>query len=253
MAQTTTNGDPRIAVVESDEDVLRGFDCVSKAFGNQVKDAIFIANNPGWDTVAGKFQCAARLVHRWKTATSENKDGQPNTIFLKATAPDPKRGEDRVVGLAIWMQCSMVDGYGDKPVENLGEAVDLEDIYPGNKAEQEYLTRLDRSFHAQRNKLIKEKANDQVPAVMILDVCVVDPEFQGRGIAKQLVQWGIDEAKKRGDLELITEGSAMGRKQYQKLGFVPQGEDIVYDVPEEFKDRESTLPPNVFMRTRPPV
>lgn len=253
MAQATTNGDPRIAVVENDEDVLRGFDCVSKGFGKQVNDTMWIAHNPGWDTVAGKFQCAARMAHRWKTATSENKDGQPNTVFLKATAADPKRGEDRVVAMAIWMQCSMVDGWGDKPVEDLAEAMDLEDVYPGDKAEQEYISRLDRSFHGPRIDLIKEKANDDVPAVFALDLCVVDPEFQGRGIAKQLVQWGIDEAKKRGDLELVTEGSTMGRKQYQKLGFVPQSGDIKYDVAEKFKDREPSLPSNVFMRTRPPA
>lgn len=250
MAEAITNKDLRIEVIDSDEDVLRGFDCACKGFGKQTQDGIFAAFNPGWDTVAGKFQCAARMVHRWKTSTSENKDGQPNTVFLKAIMPDPKNsGEDRIVGFAIWVQSSAVEGFGDKPVDNLGDVLDLEDLYPGNKAEQEFLSRLDRSFHNQRVTLIKSKAKDETPAVFILDLCVVDPDFQRRGIAKQLTQWGIDEAKRRGDLELITEASTMGRFVYQQLGFQQEGPEIEYDVPEEFKDR--SLPSNVFLRTRP--
>jgi predicted N-acetyltransferase YhbS len=30
---------------------------------------------------------------------------------------------------------------------------------------------------------------------MILGMCAVDPDHQGKGIAKALVQWGLDEAK----------------------------------------------------------
>lgn len=77
----------------------------------------------------------------------------------------------------------------------------------------------------------------------------MDPEFQRRGIAGKLVAWGLEEAERRGGLECTTEASPMGRVVYGRLGFGAEGsgEDLVYVVDDEFKDRDK--PEILFMRT----
>ncbi|KLU91281.1 hypothetical protein MAPG_09802 [Magnaporthiopsis poae ATCC 64411] len=77
------------------------------------------------------------------------------------------------------------------------------------------------------------------------------PEDWGAaGLARALVQWGLDEAQRRGGIECITEASSMGRKVYLQMGFRQEGGEMAYLVDDEFKDRK--LPSNVFLRTRPP-
>lgn len=243
------NSDVLVELVEQPQDIEQGFECICATFGHQTHDGAWIANNPGWDTVDGKARGAARMVDRWRNAT-KNKNGELNTIFLKATVPNTQNNEQRiVVGLAIWLQASIVPGYGDAPPEDLGTAVDLEAIYPGNEKEQRYLRQLDYSLHRQRIELVKEKATELPPAVMALDLCVVDPNHQRKGIAKRLVEWGLEEAKRRGGLEAITEASTMGRTVYAKLGFHQEGPEIVYNTDAEFEDRDK--PSNIFMRTCP--
>lgn len=244
------NAKPHNAVIEpmtAPGDVVDGFDVICATFGRQTHDAMWMAFNPGWDTTEGKQACAQRMVKRWEGVTKD-RNGDPNTVFLKATVPTDQEGaRSRVVGFAVWVQLSVVEGYGDKPVEDLGTAMDLDELYPGNEAEQDYLRKLDRSFHGKRTEVVKAKASSSLPAVYALDLCVVDPEYQGRGIAKELVRWGIAEAERRGGLELVTEGSIMGRRVYEKLGFKPQWPEIEYEVDPQFAAR--SRPSNVFMRT----
>lgn len=244
---TSNPSDLRIELITSAEDIVASFDCTCKTFGSQTHDGIWIAMNPGWDTPEGKAKGAQRMVQRWSAVARDN-NGELNTMFLKATLPDAQRQGERVlVGVAIWVQASAVEGHGDVPAEDLRTVMDLEAVYPGNEAEQRYACQLDRSLHRRRIEVVKEKATASPPAVMVLDLCVVDPAFQGKGIAKKLVQWGLDEAQRRGGLEAILEASSMGRHVYAKLGFQQEGE-IEYDVDAEFADRER--PSNVFMRTQ---
>lgn len=197
--------------------------------------------SPGWDTPKGQEEGAAKLVKRWKSATT-NRDGDLNTIFLKATLPEGEKR--RVVGMAIWVQASFVEGFGDVPSDDLGSGLDgLEPV------EQRFATQMFRSLWKRRIEYTKEKKTANPPAIFVLDMCAVDPAFQRRGIAGKLVQWGLNEAKRRGDMECITEASSMGRQVYERLGFRSEGMgDIIYVVDEEFKRRDK--PPNVFMRTK---
>ncbi|KPM39694.1 hypothetical protein AK830_g6871 [Neonectria ditissima] len=237
--------DLRIELITNAEDIAASFDCTCKTFGSQTHDGIWIAMNPGWDTPEGRAKGIQRMAQRW-AAVARDDDGELNTMFLKATLPDPQRsGERALVGVAIWVQASTIQGRGDIPAEDLRTAMDLEAVYPGNEAEQRYACQLDRSLHRRRIEVIREKATASPPAVMVLDLCVVDPAFQGRGIAKKLVQWGLDEARRRGGLEAVLEASSMGRHVYAKLGF-RQEMEIEYHVDAEFADRDR--PSNVFMR-----
>ncbi|RSM05922.1 hypothetical protein CEP52_006012 [Fusarium oligoseptatum] len=237
--------DIQVEPVTNAQDFTEAFACIAAAFGRQTRDGIWIAMNPGWDTPAGEAAGVKRLIDRW-SSTTRNRDGDLNTVFLKATLPNSD-GRRVIAGFAIWQQCSVVEGYGDPQPEDFSKVMDLETLYPGNKAEQRYLVQLDSSLHGRRIEVIKEKATASPPAVMVFDLCVVDPAHQRKGIAQRLVQWGLDEAKRRGGLEAITEASSMGRKAYIKMGFQPEGDEMVYHVDPEFKDRD--LPSNLFMRT----
>ena len=238
--------DVLIEVIDNEQDFTTAFAIISKCFGHQTNDAFWQAMNPGWNTSKGAAAGTSRMVKRWQSVTN-NKSGEPNTVHLKATVPDPQNPGQRIIaGIAIWAQHSMIDGMGDKPSTDINTAADLEELYPGNEAEQRFLRQCFASFVSQRVKTLEEKATTSSPATFSLDLCVVDPDFQRRGIANKLVEWGLEEARKRGGLESTTEGSAMGRFVYQKLGFEPV-EEVVYHVDPEFQDRK--LPPNLFMRT----
>ncbi|KAK2598383.1 hypothetical protein N8I77_011803 [Diaporthe amygdali] len=236
-----------IEIINQAEDFTDAFESAAKCFGSQINDAVWTAMNPGWNTAEGKVAGASRLADRWKS-TTETKDGNPNTVFLKATLPEPQHADRRIlVGFAIWAQLSVVEGYGDKPSTDLSKSVDLEALYPGNTSEQRFLSQAFASLVKQRVDTVQSKAGADPPATFVLDLCVVDPAFQRRGIALKLVQWGIEEAKRRGGLEATTEASLMGRHVYAKLGFKPVA-DVEYRVDEDLiKGR--TLPPNLFMRT----
>lgn len=239
----------QIQVIDAAADIVAGFRCARDTFGHQVHDGIWTAANPGWDTEEGEARCAGRLSARFRAVTRDN-NGQPNTIFLKATIADASEpGDQKLVGFAIWQQVSVVEGYGDKPVEDMSTTTNMEELYPGQPDEQAYLVALDRSLHGQRVQLAKAKAGASPPAIFVLDLCCVFPEYQGNGIAQKLVLWGLEEAKKRNNTEAATEASSMGRHAYAKLGFVQEGPEVAYDVPEKFKHRP--LPSNIFMRTQP--
>lgn len=250
MGTRLTDDEPWIEVIDQPEDVVKGFDCCCKAFGEQIHDAIWIAMNPEWnlDGPEGRPRAAARMVEQWRRITYDSR-GYANTIFLKATLPDAtEKGQRIFAGLAIWVQLSMVEGRGERPSDDLRSDLDLNALYPGNYTEQRYLCQVYRSFAKRRVEVVKEKAVSQSPALMHLQLCVVDPSYQRMGIASRLVQWGLDEAQRRGGLEAITEASSMGRHAYARLGFHDEGGlDIEYKVDNEFLSRDR--PPNLFMRT----
>ncbi|KAF1995059.1 hypothetical protein P154DRAFT_359261 [Amniculicola lignicola CBS 123094] len=237
------NSKVTIAPVASEEDFAQGFYSVCEAFGRQIRDAVWIILYPEWDTPAGQEKGTAGFVKRWKNTTI-NKHGDPNTIFLKATVTNDK-GEKRIVGMATWQQASVVEGWGDVPSEDLGDSVDGLD-----EKEKRFSNQALRSLWKRRVEYTKDKAvtDPESPAIFVLDMCAVDPAFQRRGIAGKLVEYGLEEAKRR-CLEATTEASVMGRMVYQKLGFKAEGDgkDIEFVVDEEFKGR--ALPPNLFMRT----
>lgn len=239
--------DLRIELIEDPANFPSVYELLCATFGRQTGDGFFAAASPGWDTPEGHVRGAKRMEDRWRRATKD-RNGKLNTVFLKATIDD---GNERVIaGAAVWVQASAVAGHGDPPVDDLSKATDLEKLHPGNPALQKLLCQLDQSLHRPRNALVKKIATESNPSLFVLDLCVVHPTYQGRGIAKKLVQWGLEEAKARGDIECVTEGSAMGRHVYFKLGFEQDGPEIEWFADEPYKDYN--FPSNIFMRTRLP-
>ncbi|KAK5045542.1 hypothetical protein LTR84_009160 [Exophiala bonariae] len=225
--------------VKDPEDFQTCFECLAEAFGRQADDNLWISTNPGWDTPEGARKNAERMIDHWRKSDS-------NTLHLKATIPDDQNpASRRIVGFAIWSQISMVPGQGQKPKE--WKPSDFEMHHPDDERERRYASQMLNSLQSQRRAYMLERANKSPPYVMALDICAVHPSYQRRGIASKLVQWGLGEAKRRGDLEAITEGSVRGRHVYQKLGFSADGPEIEYQLDEEFANRIS--PSNLFMRT----
>jgi GNAT superfamily N-acetyltransferase len=244
----TDNLDIRIEHVDKPEDLVQAFDCLCATFGRQVQDGCWMAMNPGWDTPQGRVEGSQRMIERWQ-GVKKTAAGDPTTVFLKATVPDPHNSAERlVVGMAIWLQASLVEGQGEVPKPSSKFAKELEARFPDDEPLRRFLAQVVAGLYGPRMRLLEEKSKTSQPAVFALDCCIVDPAYQRKGIAKDFVLWGLEEAKRRGDLELVTEGSRMGRKQYAKLGFVGV-EEVEYTVDEEFAGR--SLPPNLFMRTRP--
>lgn len=236
----------RIALIEKAEELTQAFDCAAAAFGRQTKDGIWMAMSPGWDTPKGRTNAITRSIRRWEKTTTDN-NGRPNTMHLKAALLDDN-GLEQVVGLAVWLQVSAVEGHGDVVPNEMMMQENARGLYPDNETEQRYLFQLDRSLHQRRGEVVQSKATMSQPSAMVLDFCVVHPSQQGRGIAKAMVQWGLEEAQRRGGLEAITEASSMGRRVYEKLGFCEEGSEIEYTVDTEFADR--VRPSNIFMRTQ---
>ncbi|KAH7384990.1 hypothetical protein BKA64DRAFT_681910 [Cadophora sp. MPI-SDFR-AT-0126] len=237
----------RVQPITNADDFSRCFAIAAAAFGSQTADGIWTAFNPGWDTPEGGISGAGRLQSRW-ASRKFTEAGNPNVVFLKATIPDPSSPEwDVIAGVAIWVQLSTVEGFGDVPKSDLVESLQLNTLYPGDESSQKFLCQAMKSLTKRRKEVVKEAAKRDPPAIMALDLCAVDPAYQRRGVAGELVQWGLNEAKRRGGLEAVTEASRKGRSVYARLGFRQEGEEIDYVLDEEFNER--AMPSNIFMRT----
>ena len=258
------NAELRIEVVQDPKDLHGIYDVQCDAFGRQTDDAFWCLMNPGWDTPEGKALAMSLLEGRFNS-TTKDRNGHPNAVFVKATLPRSDGSDLRdIIGFAIWVQFSAFPGneFGDLPVEDLAKVMDLGKLYPGNETQQKLCARLDACLHRQRTQVIKDKAQaaeaarqrgEEPPStsVFALDICAVSSAAQGKGAGKALVQWGINEARARGDLECVVEASPMGRRVYEKFGFRQVGGFIHYEVEPHLADRFQDT--NVFMRTRPEV
>jgi len=245
MADPQPTSQVRVEPITNADDFSRCFAIAAAAFGTQTADGIWTTFNPGWDSPEGGVAGAGRLQSRW-ASRKFTEAGNPNVVFLKATIPD-QSGKEAIAGMAIWVQLSTVEGYGDVSKMDLVESLQLNTLYPDDESSQKFLCQVIKSLTRQRKEVVKEAASRDPPAIMALDLCAVDPAFQRKGVAGELVQWGLNEAKKRGGLEAVTEASKKGRSVYARLGFKQEGEEIDYVLDEEFKER--VMPSNIFMRT----
>ena len=237
----------KISVIKDATDMPGCFAVTYACFAVQVPDAIIHALNPGVETPEGYQRAVDRNVAKFKSSTDVDKFGRPTTTHLKATALDPD-GKERIVGYAIWVQMSSVEGYGDMPTTDWVKVMKLDEKYPDDIVEQEYVAKLFTSLNRQRHELCEKQKTAEPPSIFALDLCVVHPEYQRRGIASRLVQWGLDEADRRGGMVSCMEASTMGRLAYEKLGFTREGPEMSYGV-DGAKFAQRGMPSNIFMRT----
>lgn len=57
----------------------------------------------------------------------------------------------------------------------------------------------------------------------------VRPQYRGKGLGSKIVNWLIDEAKKRTVTKIYLETSQSGHKMYKSLGFVDMKDMMIYN------------------------
>ncbi|KAL1645072.1 hypothetical protein SLS61_008505 [Didymella pomorum] len=78
--------------------------------------------------------------------------------------------------------------------------------------------------HQRDDKVRKEMLGDEKHWYLAL--LLTWPEWQGRGVGRRLLDWGIERADKE-DTVMYLETSAKGKNVYEHVGFVVQGEGKV--------------------------
>jgi hypothetical protein len=175
----------KIEPISSTEDFGRLSDIAANAFARQAKDGVWVILHPGWDTRKVRENAISANIKRW-SSIRKDRSGDLNTIFLKATVPrQDETDKEDIAGVAVCAQASMVDGYGDTPTTDIDKIMVVKALYPGNVAKQEYLRQPLSSFHERRVEIKNEIAWSSSPALMIPDLCAVDPAFQRLGVATE--------------------------------------------------------------------
>ena len=196
MASDGTTGqqsEVTVSLISDPEDFKPIYRLVSEAFGRQAADAIWTSMQPTWDTPEGQAAGATKLAGQLAN-TKTNNAGQPNVLFVKGVIG----GE--IAGFAIWQQLSAVEGFGDQPKKgpDMEAALSLETLYPDDEPMRRWLLQVFKSFYQRRDAVLDEKRaayeagkTDKPPAVFYLAMCAVDPKFQRRGVAAEMVKFGI--------------------------------------------------------------
>lgn len=249
-----------VSPITDPSDFSAAYDITAAAFGRQTNDAVWQALKPDWDQPLARANLIARDIKGFEASllptAKSPRTGLPNRVYLKATYTDPATGVSTIAGVAIWSQLSFVEGWGEPPNPELPGADDgllVAELQPDEATAQRKIALAKQVFASLmtlRTELIREIAEtkkETTPAVFALDLCAVHPDFQKRGLASRLVQWGIDDAREnREGIEPVLEASVMGRSVYKRLGFQGVAE-AVYLVDEDVLEGK-VLPSNLFMR-----
>lgn len=232
----------RIELIKDENEMKDYFLCQYETFGMQTKDGFWASMNPNFETEEGRERSIEGVKKRFQKSSAHN--GVGHSWFLKAIVKDLETGKETIGGIATWTEMMQ----SRNPVPTEFDQTILKKMYPENEKEQRFAQQMFQSFVKRRGELVKE-AGKEGRSVMVLDICVVRPNFQRRGLASLLVKWGLRKAEELGQdgqsIECITEASSMGKPVYLKLGFQPEME-LEFKVDEEFKDRQR--PPNTILR-----
>ncbi|KPI37068.1 uncharacterized protein AB675_3622 [Cyphellophora attinorum] len=175
------------------------FAVTAAAFGGQTNDAFWTSIYPGWDTPEGSARGAERMKAGWRNM-QHDKDGRPFTVMLQASTPTPDEQGRRIVGVAIWCQYSVVDGWGVKPLEgsidHIREKMGLAELYPDDEDRQRYVARGWQCLTADRCKAIQEASTREIPATFVLDILAVHPDARSEVL---LGDWRAGDSRKLTD------------------------------------------------------
>ncbi|KAI8941594.1 hypothetical protein NX059_002809 [Plenodomus lindquistii] len=117
----------------------------------------------------------------------------PNTVVLAATRPDAN-GEEKVAGIAVWERQGEDDGA--KRVKagwvDYGAFPPLPSTH--NRAlDPTKRNVLDESMPFSAHLWAGDRSNN-----WYLSLCGIHPEYQGKGVGKELVAWGQEKARQEG-------------------------------------------------------
>jgi GNAT superfamily N-acetyltransferase len=160
---------------------------------------------------------------------AKNPQEEPTEKAFSFKAVDTTTGE--IVGVSRWTIF-----YQDEPVTKTIEEEARESMLPAlpqvrTKALYAFRMCLER-IGRKSVALPPLKEGDDLNSVKMrskrvyLDVLAVDPSYQGQGIGKALLQWGLDEADRLGLITFL-EATREGRPLYDKYGFEPTTVDTL--------------------------
>lgn len=140
-----------------------------------------------------------------------------NTIFVKAV--DPATGE--IMGMINW---NFFEN-GTFP-----ESTETSAHYFDTPEDKQYHDKMVLKFLSWRNAALQRTGGN----LSGINLLVIDPVYQRKGVGDALIKWGLEKADKLGH-EAVVESSRFGKGLYLKNGFIFQ-EDAKVEVPE-FPDR----------------
>lgn len=150
----------------------------------------------------------------WKKSFSEELD-ESNAIFFILTDSNPDNAKD--IGFVKWVS-------PDAPWHDFDEDGYPEEGYP------KIASKFYEMLFAGHKRLMQHTRH------WYLDMMGVRKEYMGRGAATQMVNWGLDKAKKDGVVAFV-ESTGQSKTFYEKFGFqtidnmavdTPQGKAEVF-------------------------
>jgi GNAT superfamily N-acetyltransferase len=220
-----------LGVVQREDELEDCFDCMSRAFGRA--KPLLNALYPLHDTPGGRAKGVERLKANWRAHEEDD-----TCFFVKASL------DGRVAGFAIWV---LIDANGrNLPDQIVDKELELDAIYDNDEEDaKEWLRQVWHAYVQPRRAACKDKS------VMALELCVVHPDFQRRGIGQMLTAWGVQRAKSNGAHMAVVEASRPGVGCYARCGFVHSEPILFDDVDHHLVRQVRPLPDLMFMQTDP--
>ncbi|KAJ9150121.1 Acyl-CoA N-acyltransferase [Coniochaeta hoffmannii] len=167
-----------------------------------------------------------RLKFRaWMTLDRMAKPGWVSMVVVD----DEKDGQ--IAGYAQWTKPAPPEGQEPDPPavtkEEAASAAFEMDEHPPSLAEGA----LDEFWAAQKVEEDRVLGEGGKKDVWYLVILAVDPAYQGRGVGKILVQWGIDKAKAQGK-GIFLSATPAGKPFYKRMGLQDAGAFEIWGTPE---------------------
>lgn len=162
--------------------------------GNVVHDVLFPPASPA-PTAAQLAVSTQRHIETLNTDPEHN-------VYIQIT--DPSNG--KIMGGAKWQLWPY-----DPQRPEVFQVTFVDDSTEQGKLELEFAQRVSDDF-------TRSRATNMALPHGLLDICFTTPEYERRGIASALVNWGLKRVDEEGWVA-FTEASVRGAPVYERLGF----------------------------------
>ncbi|KAF2163009.1 hypothetical protein M409DRAFT_57692 [Zasmidium cellare ATCC 36951] len=184
---------------------------------------------PDHDTPSGHAQAIQTFQSYW-----QNYKSHADLVVATTTTKD----SEEIIGFALWTYMSSSI--------NLSPPTLAFSPFAKTEDDAEFAKQVWKSFVVPRRSAVLEAEKSHPgTGLWVLEYLAVDPGHQRKGAGRELVQWGLDKARKDAT-EAIVEGTPPGQPCYRACGFKTVIKEMEYVVEERFEGRR--LPEIAFMR-----